>query len=198
MKLAAVLLALALAGTATAAEQRGDWRQVVTDHDRQRLRDWRSAWMTALAEARSDGGAAAIAADPWFFAPDAALVDGALPPAGDYRCRHVLLGRRAGGTGLTIEPWARCRITGEGAPLRFVGLDGVQRPAGLVYPDNDRRGVFLGTTMFPDEHRPAAYAHAAGRDMAGVVERIGQRRWRLVLPWPNFGGALDLIELVPA
>jgi hypothetical protein len=52
--------------------------------------------------------------------------------------------------------------------------------------------------MFPDERRPVAYGHAAGRDVAGVVERIGERRWRLVLPYPRFGAALDVIELVPA
>jgi hypothetical protein len=34
--------------------------------------------------------------------------------------------------------------------------------------------------------------------MAGVVERIGERRWRLVLPYPNFESTIDVLELLPA
>ena len=34
--------------------------------------------------------------------------------------------------------------------------------------------------------------------MAGLVERIGDNRWRLVLPAPAYESMLDVIELVPA
>ena len=34
--------------------------------------------------------------------------------------------------------------------------------------------------------------------VSGLVERIGERRWRLVIPWPANESNLDLIELVPA
>jgi hypothetical protein len=34
--------------------------------------------------------------------------------------------------------------------------------------------------------------------MAGVVERIGERRWRLVLPYPAFESTIDIVELIPA
>jgi hypothetical protein len=33
--------------------------------------------------------------------------------------------------------------------------------------------------------------------MAGVVERIGNQRWRLVLPYPHFESTIDIVELVP-
>src|SRR5690606_20523521 len=36
------------------------------------------------------------------------------------------------------------------------------------------------------------------RDMAGLVERVGDNRWRLVLPAPAYESLLDVIELVPA
>ena len=193
----AVLFALT-PSTAAAGEPRGDWRQVVTAHDRQRLRDWRTAWTTALADVRDGGGAATVAADPALFQPDAGLVDRAMPPPGDYRCRQIAIGARPGGPALSSGDWGRCHVAGDGAPRQLTGLDGVQRPAGLIYADGERRAIFLGTAMFPDERRPATYAHAAGRDMAGVVERIGERRWRLALPYPRFGSALDLIELAPA
>ena len=34
--------------------------------------------------------------------------------------------------------------------------------------------------------------------MAGVVERVGDNRWRLVLPYPRFESLLDVIELASA
>jgi len=33
--------------------------------------------------------------------------------------------------------------------------------------------------------------------MAGYVERVGERRWRMVLPRPTFESIVDVIELVP-
>ena len=35
------------------------------------------------------------------------------------------------------------------------------------------------------------------RDMAGVLERIGPFRWRLVIPWPQNSSKLDVFELRP-
>ena len=48
--------------------------------------------------------------------------------------------------------------------------------------------------------RPSRWIMVAttGRDMAGYVERVGEKRWRLVLPWPKFELILDVIELVPS
>jgi len=34
--------------------------------------------------------------------------------------------------------------------------------------------------------------------MAGLIERIGTRRWRVVLPYPHFESVLDVVELIPA
>jgi hypothetical protein len=33
------------------------------------------------------------------------------------------------------------------------------------------------------------------RDQVGVLERIGQNRWRLVLPWPKQEAKLELLEI---
>ena len=96
---------------------------------------------------------------------------------------------------LSRTPGVVCRIEGgDDGRWLVTGLDGVQRVSGTIYTDTDRRAVFLGTIAFAEERRPAAYGHAAGRDMAGVVERIGEGRWRLALPFPPLGGALALVE----
>ena len=58
--------------------------------------------------------------------------------------------------------------------------------------------VFLGTLQLGDEHGVLRYGHDAERDMIGLLERIGERRWRLTLPFPRFESMLDVIEIVPA
>ena len=187
------LFAVAMLAPA-AAERDTSWRRVATADDRRRLRSWRDAWLGALSQARQAGGAATIASDPALFDPDRTLRV-PIPPTGSYRCRTFKLGSQGpGGLGFVPYPWFRCRIDGGGA---FAKLDGSQRPVGTIYPDTSGRAVFLGTLVLGDERRPLRYGRDRNRDMAGVVERVGERRWRLVLPYPRFESLLDVTELVP-
>ena len=55
------------------------WRSVATAEDRTRLRDWRSAWVEGLRQARAAGHGAAIAREGVLLDPDAALPGAALP-----------------------------------------------------------------------------------------------------------------------
>jgi len=175
-----------------------DWHRVATDRDRERLRTWRDAWMAALAKVRAAGQAAALGAHGALFDPDRAL-DGTAPPAGRYRCRVFKLGANgAGMRDFTPYPSYECRVSDEGEVSSLYKIGGSQRPVGLIFPDGPRRQIFLGTMMFADETKPIDYGHDEGRDMAGYVERVGERRWRLVLPWPKFESLLDVIELVPS
>jgi hypothetical protein len=82
--------------------------------------------------------------------------------------------------------------------MSFAKLTGSQRPLGLLLPDTSRRMVFLGTLQLGDERRALEYGKDRERDMAGVVERIGANRWRLVFPYPHFESTVDILELVPA
>lgn len=191
-----------LAGTGGAARAddpiQADWRKVATANDRARLRSWRDAWMSALAEARAAGDAAAISRQGALFEVDRALAQ-PRPPAGDYRCRVFKLGgKRPAAPDFTAYPAFACRIDDEGEVASFHKASGSQRPVGLMFDDRSGRGVFLGTMMLGDETRPIDYGRDAARDMAGYVERVGEKRWRIVLPWPKFESTLDVIELVPA
>lgn len=197
-RLALLLAAGGIATAAQAAPPRSlDWRQLATAPDRERLRNWRSAWMQGLAAARSSDGGALIDADPTLFDPDRAL-SGAMPPPGDYRCRVVKLGTAGRAGGLTAHPWGACRIAGEGEMMRLSRVDGPQRPTGLIFPGTDARAIFLGAMMFSDETRSFDYGRDSGRDIAAVIERIGHARWRLVRPYPRFESTIDIVELSPA
>lgn len=174
------------------------WREVATDADRERIRNWRTGWQAALAKVAASGQAGQVAALGPLMNPDAALVDPA-PPPGEYRCRTFKLGSVIpGGQDFLAYPAFRCRVAMEKDLLSLAKIDGSQRPVGLVFPNDENRMIFLGTMMLGDERRALDYGRDAERDMAGAVERVGPRQWRLVLPYPRWESTLDVIELVPA
>ena len=175
-----------------------DWRAVVTDADRTRLRTWHAAWTEAMDQVRSAGRTAELAPFGALFEADRALAT-PLPPPGDYRCRTVKLGAKSPGSlAFVAYPWFACRIEQERDVLSFVKDSGSQRPVGLIFPDSDVRAVFLGTLLLGDESSPLQYGQDRARDMAGIIERIDDRRWRMTLPYPAFESMMDVVELVPA
>jgi hypothetical protein len=148
-----------------------DWRGVVTAFDRDRYQRRQAAWDLALQQARRQPGSGDLRGLGELIDPDAQRPL-ATPPVGNYRCRTVKLGSQGGedGLGYVVYGWFACRIEQTPRGLKFVKLTGSQRPSGLLFPESD---------------------------LIGVLERIGERRWRLVLPWPQNESNLDLIELVP-
>lgn len=193
-----VLLAAAMASPATGVQRDVDvdWRKIATKQDRERLRGWRDAWIEALGKVRTTrDGAAALAQDAALFDPDRVIQGAALTP-GSYRCRMYRLGGVGAGARVLLSGgWAGCRVTENGLVRRFV-TDGAQRASGNLFDSTDSRTVFLGTLALGDEDRPMRYGRDARRDMAGLVERIGPDRWRMVLPFPGFQSTLDVMEIV--
>ena len=175
-----------------------DWRMVATENDRVRLREWRSAFVGAVRAARAAGDDASIDGAGALLRPDAALPGPAIPN-GDYRCRTIKVGAKSPGMmNFVAYPPFTCRIRAERGVQGLAKLSGSQRPVGLLYPGDALRSVFLGTLMLGDETRAMQYGGDPDRDMAGYVERIGPRHWRLILPRPRYESQVDVIELVPA
>jgi hypothetical protein len=173
------------------------WRTVVTSDDRDRLRDWRTSFVTALEAARKSGHAADIAREGALLDPDAALGGGPIPN-GLYRCRVIKLGAKSPGLlDYVAYPGFTCRIDPKKGLQRLAKLNGSQRYVGILFPNDQIRQVFLGTLVLGDETRMLQYGQDDTRDVAGDVERIGPDRWRLVMPKPHFESQLDVMELVP-
>ncbi len=173
------------------------WRDVATERDRTRIRGWRRAWVEALSEARQRN-AAEVDAGGALFQPDAGLAPPALPP-GNYRCRTIKLGSQSNSDlNYIAYPWFNCRVARDGDVFSFRRSGGSQRPVGHIYSAGPRRMIFLGSLQLGDERRVLRYGADADRDLAGIVERVGERRWRLVFPRPTFESIVDVIELVPA
>jgi len=183
---------------APAAETDGTWRATATDRDRERVRNWYSSWTAALADARAKGFGGDVDREGVLLQPAAALPNPHLP-AGDYRCRTVKIGTQGRSRlAYVAYGWFDCRVASEQGLMSLTKLTGSQRPVGLIFPDNLNRQIFLGTLELGDETMPLTYGTDRMRDMAGLVERIGDNRWRLVLPAPAYESLLDVIELVPA
>ena len=173
------------------------YKQVASEDDRVRLRDWRKTFEAALDAARKSGHSADIAREGALLDPDAALVGPAVPN-GMFRCRVIKLGAQAQGIlDYVIYAGFTCRVKAERQLQRLAKLSGPQRYVGLVFPGDAIRNVFLGTLVLGDEHRALQYGQDQQRDVAGYVERIGPNRWRLVMPQPHFESQLDVMELVP-
>lgn len=200
--LAASLLLLAACSvieqpSAMVSQWTPDWRRVATNDDRERLRDWRSAFVRAVAAARRAGHSAELDREGKLFVPDAALGGGPIPN-GSYRCRTVKLGAKVEGLLDYISyPAFHCRIQADKGLQGFAKLTGSQRQVGLIFPGDQLRQVFLGTLVLGDEREAMQYGQDETRNVAGFVERIGPARWRLVMPKPHFESQLDILELVP-
>lgn len=174
-----------------------DWKTVVMTADRERIHQWRTAFVKALDEARAHGNGLSIDREGVLLDPDAAL-GGPAPSPGKYQCRVVKLGANgAHMSSYVVYPDYRCVIAAEGDVMSFSKSGGPQRPVGLIFKGDDRRRIFLGTMVLGDETRAIEYGRDSTRDMAGAVERIGDNRWRMILPYPRFESVMDVIELVP-
>ena len=173
------------------------WKDVVTDNDRDRLRNWRTSFVSALDKARKAGHSAEIDREGPLLEPDSALAPRPMPN-GDYRCRVIKLGAKAAGNlDYIAYPSFRCRTRADRGLQRLGKLGGSQRYVGLIFPNDSLRQVFLGTLVLGDEARALQYGQDDKRDVVGYVETIGPDRWRLVMPQPHFESQFDVMELVP-
>ena len=176
-----------------------DWRAIITPSDQDRYNRRDAAWSLALQQAGRQRGEGDLTALGDLIQPRAARTPVA-PPPGDYRCRTVKLGSQGGedGLGYVVYGWFACRIEQTPNGLKFSKLTGSQRPSGLLFPETARHMVMLGSMALASEPAANSYGRTPDRDMVAVLERVGEARWRLVVPWPRNESNLDLIELVPA
>ena len=181
------------------APSRADaWMGIASAADIRRLANVTGAWAAGLADARKADFITAVRDEGTLLKTDAGLARPA-PTPGSYNCRLVRLGSTGKGKSAfeKFKPFF-CYVQVEGDLLTIVKQTGSQRPAGRLWED-DRpdRLIFLGSLALGDEDVPLAYGENPRRDMAGILERIGPFRWRLVIPWPQEGSKLDVFELTP-
>ena len=174
------------------------WLRIATPADQSRIQRLGLAWQEAIADAKKAGFTGDVAKEGKLLEPRSALPRPATTP-GSYNCRMIKLGK-TGAKGLAFERFKPffCYVEVEEQLLTIVKQTGSERPAGRLWEDDrSDRLVFLGSLALGDEEQPRAYGDDPKRDMAGVLERIGPFRWRLVIPWPQGGSKLWVFELTP-
>jgi hypothetical protein len=173
------------------------WMAVATAQDQDRIGRLGLAWQAALAEARKSNPGE-VSKEGKLLLPRSALPRPA-PTPGSYNCRMIALGKATSKAKAfeSFRPFF-CYVQVEGDQLTIVKQTGSQRPAGRLWEDDDpNRMIFLGSLTLGDQEQALAYGDDPKRNMAGVFERIGAFRWRLVIPWPQSTSKLDVFELTP-
>lgn len=199
--LLAILVSSALAGCAAKREtvmvsaspveiaDDGGAGQVIRPADQARIDAlpaiWQAAWGQVRARTRSSEGA--------LLEPGAALDHPELSP-GSYNCRLIRLGGRAGTRRMRSFPTHFCYVGAADGVLNFTKQTGSDLPAGLLYKDG-KRYTFVGALQRAQGDNSLVYGTDQARDVAGIVERVGPFRWRMVVPMGEQD--LDILELTP-
>ena len=186
-RLALVLATLALASPAFAD---GAIFRLLTPADKARLERFETVRSAAIAEARTRGAPADVAALDRALSGKPMSVR-QFDPTGDWRCRTIKLGKSAG---LVVYGWFRCRIVDDGAGWRLDKLNGSQRVSGRFYDDGETRMILADALSLGDEPRQA-YGRPGARNQAAYAVRPGPDRLRLEFPEPEFDSLFDIMEL---
>lgn len=180
------------AGPTVAAEEA--WRSVASARDLALLDGLAERWGQALAAGRAANLSRRIAAEGALLAPETRLARAA-PAPGTYRCRYV----RPGGRKWISSAQGYCYVGVESGQLSLATeLRGLRLGGYLWELKGGDRLVFLGGAVPAGTKTAAAYGESPSRDAAGMVERIGEFRYRLTMPEPSPAGGLTVVELIAA
>lgn len=167
----------------------GGIAEVIRPEDQARIDALPATWLAAWGKSRQRGRSTEGA----LLEPDTALDHPELSP-GSYNCRVIRLGRRAGSQRVRRFPTQFCHVGSADGVLNFTKQTGSELPAGHLYKA-EKRYTFLGARQYGPGDNSLVYGKDRSRDVAGVVERVGPFRWRMVVPMSDQD--LDVIELTP-
>jgi hypothetical protein len=185
-------------GVSVELEEPAAWAREAAPEDAERIERLAMAWREALADARRAGFSRQVKAEGRLLDPEAALPRAA-PPPGSYNCRMIRLGAATprGRAFVAHKPFF-CFVGVNGDQLSITKQTGSLRPGGYLWEtEESKRLVFLGSVALGNEEGPLAYGEDKTRNMAGVLERFGNLRYRLLIPWPRQESKLDVFELIP-
>jgi hypothetical protein len=174
-----------------AVEKAPVWKSAIAPQDELRLESLRTSWngLHAKLSPRTR------TAQGKLVDPGAGLDMPTLSP-GSYRCRVVKLRTPARGAATARSSSSDfCHVSGTAEGVAFVKQTGGDPAAGYFYPDG-KRYVFLGARQRRAGDNSLGYGNEPGRDMVGVVERVGGFRWRLAVAGVD-DRQLDIYELTP-
>ena len=181
-------------GPRVVVEEAEAWRSVASPRDSAALDGLAGRWQQALAAGRAANLSRRIAGEGPLLVPQARLLRAA-PAPGTYRCRYV----RPGGRKWVSSAQGFCYVGVEAGQLSLATeLRGLRLGGYLWELKGGERLVFLGGAVPAGGRTARAYGETPSLDAAGLVERIGEFRYRLTLPEPSPGSGLTVVELIAA
>lgn len=170
------------------------WRGIASARDAAALDGLAARWDQALAATRTAGLGRRIAGEGALLVRGARLAR-AVPAPGSYRCRSIRLGARR----WTASAQGFCYVGVQSGQLSLsTELRGLRLGGYLWELKAGDRLVFLGAALPSGASSPPAYGDNPALDTGGVFERIGEFRYRLVLPEAAPGGGVTIVDLVAA
>lgn len=175
-----------------------EWRAVASTASEEAIDSLEAAWNQALEEARQrfrrkvtgDGALLAQGGGE----PRAA------PAPGSYRCRVVRIGAaRAGAPAYVSGRQGFCFVGVQDDQLSLTSEAPGARIGGHLWEtEQSGRLVFLGAAIPAGARVAPAYGTDAAGDVAGIVERLGEFHYRLVIATPGAAQKLAVYELTAA
>ena len=184
-------------GATATLEEPEAWRSVATAPDAASIDALADGWAAARDSLRAARLARRAEAEGPLLDPAAGLPRAA-PAPGPYACRLI----RLGGAAARSRPWREsggffCYVGVEGERLSLTVEGGPERLGGYLWEEKGTaRLVFLGAAAAPRRTLPA-YGDAPAANAVGALERVGDFRYRLVLPGRG-GSRLEVYELEAA
>jgi hypothetical protein len=171
--------------TVEAAEE---WRSIALDEHARVLEDLPPLFREAAARGRRTAASDRMLLDPELALPRAA------PAPGAYRCRLV----RLGASRATAGREAFCFVGAEAEGLSLTVETPARRLGGFLWESGQGdRLVFLGADFAPRSRGAPAYGGPRATSTAGIFERIGDFRYRLIVAGAQ-PRAVDVYELIAA
>ena len=190
-----VLAGLSINALQAETQAKPEWAKSATQSDIIKVDHWQKSLSDGVEAALRSGHGKEIEKRTPLFSTDIRERGLGLSD-GRYHCSITKLG---GGNGLTYISYPKflCMVTKVGDKLQFTKLTGSQMTSGWIYKSTRSTGIYLGTSFYGYEDRAPKYGSDEQRDDVAIVERVGDRRWRMVFPDPYYESEADVMELTP-
>lgn len=175
-----------------------DWREQATATTEVGIDNWQSVMREIMLATREIERQETLQVDRNLYAItlDAEQVE--LQP-GDYRCAsNQFHAYPEQGKVRFSYPFFECRLSMENGERILEKLTGSQRFRGTLLPASDLEGdVLLGTWQVSEEAGYLDYGKKTERNHVGLVQSLGDGRWRMIEPPSAYGGLGSVLEIAP-
>lgn len=151
------------------------WQDAATPAQLARIDDWMTRFESDKAAVVAGGQGVDIAKQGRLFETDAAMLYGMIPP-GLYDCRLVQI--NAAGTLWHEGKAGRCRVLTDGENRRISFITTQEVILGELHENDGFSSVYLGQGMAVSMGGLGA---GSGPEI-GLIQRIADTRWRIILP----------------